>query len=282
MSQSMVCRHLRNELWKLFGKKRTYIGFGAFILAQNAMLLTFRFSHWQQNMERNLAGNGFPAQDYVSALTVAVIMLFPQIILLMPLYAALVGGDLVAKEIEDGTLRMILSRPISRFRLLAAKWLAGVLFSAVLVLVLGATALGFARLWFPWKRMFVFVPGMVFNALSAADGFKLYCWSHLFLTITASVVLSLAFMFSCFNMKPAAATILALSFLFANFVMEQIPFFEEYRPWLLTHHFQVWILIYAQPPPWERIAQSLFVLFAFGVTAFLVGAAAFQARDIKS
>ncbi|MGA2661703.1 MAG: ABC transporter permease subunit [Verrucomicrobiota bacterium] len=278
----MFYRHLRNELWKLFGKKRTYIGFGAFILAQNAMLLTFRFTRWQQNMERHLAGNGLPAQDYVSALTVAVIMLFPQVILLMPLYAALVGGDLVAKETEDGTLRMILSRPISRFRLLAAKWLAGVIFSAVLVLVLGATALGFARLWFPWKGMFVFAPGMVFNALGAADGFKLYCCSHLFLTVTASVVLSLAFMFSCFNMKPAAATILALSFLFVNFVMEQIPFFEEYRPWLLTHHFQVWILIYAQPAPWERIAQSLFVLFAFGITSFLVGAAAFQARDIKS
>ena len=77
----------------------------------------------------------------------------------MPLYVALVGGDLVAKEAEDGTLRMILSRPISRFRLLFVKWLAGVIFAAVLVLVLGGTALGFARIWFPWKGMFVFVPG---------------------------------------------------------------------------------------------------------------------------
>ena len=129
-------------------------------------------------MERMLAGNGYLAQEYVSALTVAVIMLIPQILLLMPLYAALVGGDLVAKEVEDGTLRMILSRPISRFRLLLVKWVAGVIFSAVLVLVLGGTALGFARMWFPWKGMFVFVPGQVFNVLSAAQGFKLYLWSH--------------------------------------------------------------------------------------------------------
>ena len=202
---------LRNELWKLFGKKRTYIGFGAFLLAQNAMLLTFRFTHWQAQMERMLAGNGYLAQEYVSALTVAVIMLIPQILLLMPLYAALVGGDLVAKEVEDGTLRMILSRPISRFRLLLVKWVAGVIFSAALVLVLGGTALGFARIWFPWKGMFVFVPGQVFNVLSAGEGFKLYLCSHLFMTLNASVVLGIAFMFSCFNMKPAAATILALS-----------------------------------------------------------------------
>src|SRR5438270_6231387 len=117
----MFFYHLRNELWKLFGKKRTYIGFGAFLLAQNAMLLAFRFSNWQKNVQRLLEGNGYAAQEFVSALTVAVFMLAPQIILLMPLYAALVGGDLVAKEQEDGTLRMILSRPISRFRLLLVK-----------------------------------------------------------------------------------------------------------------------------------------------------------------
>lgn len=279
---SMFYHHLRNELWKLFGKKRTYIGFGAFLVAQNGMLLTFRFTHWQAQMENMLAGNGYLAQEYVSALTVAVLMLIPQILLLMPLYAALVGGDLVAKEVEDGTLRMILSRPISRFRLLFVKWMAGGIFSAVLVLVLGGTALGFARMWFPWKGMFIFVPGQVFNVLSAGEGFKLYLLSHLFMTLNASVVLGIAFMFSCFNMKPAAATILALSLLFVNLVMEGIPFFEQYHEYLLTYHFRSWHNVYAQPIPWAQIGQSVCVLLAFNLTTFLIGAAAFQVRDIKS
>lgn len=278
----MFYHHLRNELWKLFGKKRTYIGFGAFLLAQNAMLLAFRFTHWQRNMEQVLAGNGYLARDYVSTLTVAVVMLIPQIVLLMPLYAALVGGDLVAKEAEDGTLRMILSRPISRFRLLFVKWLAGAIFAAALALALGATALGFARFWFPWRGMFVFAPGMVFNVLAANEGFKLYLCSHFFLAVNASVILGLAFMFSCFNMKPAAATILALSFLFLNLVMEGIPFFEQYQEWFLPYHFRAWLLVYAQPIPWERVAGSLLILMAYNVTSFLIGAAAFQARDIKS
>jgi ABC-2 type transport system permease protein len=246
------------------------------------MLLAFRFTHWQRNMEQVLAGNGYLARDYVSTLTVAVVMLIPQILLLMPLYAALVGGDLVAKEAEDGTLRMILSRPISRFRLLFVKWLAGVIFAAILALALGATALVFARLWFPWRGMFVFAPGMVFNVLAANEGLKLYLCSHFFLAINASVILGLAFMFSCFNMKPAAATILALSFLFLNLVMEGIPFFEQYQEWFLPYHFRSWLLVYAQPIPWERVAGSLVILLAYNVTSFLIGAAAFQARDIKS
>src|SRR5205814_9037283 len=49
-----------------------------------------------------------------------------------------------------------------------------------------------------------------FNVLGAGQGLKLYLCSHLFMTLNASVVLGLAFMFGCFNMKPAAATILAL------------------------------------------------------------------------
>lgn len=278
----MFYRHLINELWKLFGKKRTYIGFGAFVLAQNAMLLAFRFTHWRSDVERLLAGNGYLAEQYLSALTVAVIMLIPQIILLMPLYAALVGGDLVAKEAEDGTLRMILSRPISRFRLLLSKWLAGVVFCAALVLMLGGTALLFARIWFPWKGMFVFAPGMLFTVLPAGEGLRLYLLSHAFMTVNASVILGLAFMFSCFNMKPAAATILALSYLFINLVMEGIPFFDRYEDWFLPHHFRSWLLVYAEPIPWDRIGSSLCVLLAFLVTTFLIGQAAFQARDIKS
>lgn len=278
----MFYLHLRNELWKLFGKKRTYIGFGAFILAQTVMLLAFRFTRWQEDLTRLLAGNGYLAEEYVSALTVSVIMLIPQVLLLMPLYAALVGGDLVAKEAEDGTLRMILSRPISRFRLLLAKWCAGTVFSMVLVLSLGGTALLLAWLWFPWRGMFVFAPGMVFNVLPAGEGLRLYVCSHLLMAVNASVILGLAFMFSCFNMKPAAATILALSYLFVNLVMEGIPFFDRYQEWFLPHHFRVWLLVYEDPTPWHRLLSSLVVLLAANVTTFLIGLAGFQARDIKS
>lgn len=280
----MLYLQLKNELWKLFGKKRTYIGFGAFLLSQNAMLLAFRFTHWRDQVQRMLSGNGYLAEEYISALTVAVVMLIPQILLLMPLYAALVGGDLVAKEAEDGTLRMILCRPISRFRLLFVKWLAGSIFSAVLVLALGGTALVFARFWFPWRSMFVYSvwPESIFSLTTAGEGLKLYAWSHVFMTLNAGVIVGMAFMFSCFNMKPAAATILALSFLFVNVVMEHIPFFEAYQEYFLPYHFRAWLLTYANPIPWDRILSSLCVLVAFQATTFLIGAAAFQTRDIKS
>jgi len=279
----MFAAQLKNELWKLFGKKRTYIGFGAFVVAQTVMLLMFKYTRWQSDFERLLAGNGYLASEYISALTVALVMLFPQWALLMPLYVALVGGDLVAKEAEDGTLRMILSRPISRVRLLLVKWVAGIVFTAALVLALGGIALGFARLYFPWKGMFVFVQGhLMFSLFSPGEGLALYAFSHLFLVLNAITMLSVAFMFSCFNMKPAAATILTLSFLFASMVIEHIPFFERYQNWFITYHLGCWFQVFQEPTPWAQILQSEIILLAFSTTAVVIGAMGFQVRDIKS
>jgi len=280
----MFIAQLKNELWKLFGKKRTYIGFGAFVVSQAVMMLMFKYTRWQATLERLLNGNGYLASEYISALTVALVMLVPQILLLMPLYVTLMGGDMVAKEAEDGTLRMILSRPISRVRLLFVKWIAGIIFSAVLVLALGAIALVFSRSLFPWKGMFVFGedPYPIFGLFPPDEGVRLYVLGHLFMAVNAVAMFSVASMFSCFNMKPASATILALSYLFMNMVMEHIPFFEQYQNWFITHHFAAWILVFKTPIPWAQIMQSEIILLATSATTFVIGSLAFQVRDIKS
>lgn len=282
----MFFAQLSNELWKLFGKKRTYIGFGAFVVMQILVMCFFRYTPWKSHLEKMLSINGYLASEYISALTVALIMVFPQVVLLMPLYVTLVGGDLVAKEAEDGTLRMILSRPISRVRLLAVKWIGGIIFAAVLVVALGIMALLAARFLFPWGGMFVFGQtadsAWMFSLFQPGQGLALYAFSHLFMVMNAITMLSIAFMFSSFNMKPAAATILALSFLFVNMVMQHIPFLEDYQNWFVTHHFESWILIFQTPTPWPQLLQSQVILAAISATAFVIGVMGFQVRDIKS
>ena len=277
----MFFAQLKNELWKLFGKKRTYIGFGVFVVAQVGMMLLFRYgSH--DGMNRLLSNNGYVPDEFISALTACMIMLVPQLLLLMPLYVTLIGGDLVAKEYEDGTLRMILSRPISRSRLLFVKWVAGVIFAVLQVLFLGMIALLIARTLFPWRSMFVLIPGGGFGAFSAREGLQRYAFAHLFMAINASVMLSVAFMFSSFNMKPAAATILALSYLLLNFVLDKIPFFDRYQNWFITHHFESWLHLFQRPVQWPVIIQSQVILVASCVTVFIIGCTAFYVRDIKS
>src|SRR5580692_5650213 len=172
----MIYYQLRNEMWKMFGKKRTYIGFGAFLLAHSTILLLFRY--WQgprRDMAHRLELLGYNSQQYISNLTMAAAVLIPVAELLMPLYVALVGGDLLAKEAEDGTLRMILARPISRFRLALVKWLAGLIFSVVLALALGGLGAAFASCLFPSGGLFVFLPmeGM-FSLFETGAGWSRY------------------------------------------------------------------------------------------------------------
>jgi ABC-2 type transport system permease protein len=279
----MFLIQLRNELWKLFGKKRTYIGFLMFLLAQNVIILVFRFTNGPRvSMMRTLEGNGYLAQQFISTLTVATFMLFPLVYILLPLYVSLVGGDLVAKEAEDGTLRMILARPVSRFRLLVLKWLAGTIFSGVLVVALGIFGLLFGRLWFPWSGLFVFIPGEMFSVFDASTGLQHYLAAHAMMGVKACTIMTLALMFSCFNIKPAAATILALSLIFVSFIMQNIPYFKDLQPWFLTYHLNLWQLMFAQPIPWWRIGESLSLLVGFNVTFLAIGSTAFQVRDIKS
>jgi ABC-2 type transport system permease protein len=118
--------------------------------------------------------------------------------------------------------------------------------------------------------------------MPADEGFRLYLLGQILESLNACTLFSLAFMFSCFDMKPAAATILALSVLIVSLVLESIPFFEDYHGWLLTYHFRSWILVFAKPTPWARITQAVCVLLAVNVTAFVIGAMRFQTRDIKS
>jgi ABC-2 type transport system permease protein len=278
----MFYLQLRNELWKLFGKKRTYIGFLMFLLAQNVIAIVFRYSRASRSMVETLEGNGYLAQEYISSLTIATVMLFPIAYMLLPLYVSLVGGDLVAKEAEDGTLRMILSRPVTRFRLLLLKWLAGGIFSVILVVALGVFGIVFASVWFPWRGLFVFIPGEAFSLFDASTGLKHYLAAHLIMSTKAVSVLGLAFMFSCFNVKPAAATILALSFVFVNFIMMNIPYFRDLQHWFFTYHLNLWQLMFAQPIPWWKIGESLSVLLGFNLTFLAIGVTAFQVRDIKS
>ena len=278
----MFYLQLRNELWKLFGKKRTYIGFGAFLVAQVIIVLLFRYSRASQGMVQQLERNGYSAAQFISSLTVATVMLLPIAYVLLPLYVTLVGGDLVAKEAEDGTLRMILSRPITRFRLLLVKWVAGSIFSALLVVALGLIGILFASLFFPWGGLFAFVPGEMFSVLEPAAGLKHYIAAHALLTVKACTLFSLAFMFSCFNVKPAAATILALSVFFVSWVMMNIPFLKDLQEWFFTYHLNIWQSMLASPVPWSKVFMSLSILFGFNLTFLVVGCTAFQVRDIKS
>ena len=93
---------------------------------------------------------------------------------------------------------------------------------------------------------------------------------------------TIGFTFSCFRIKPAAATILALSVLFVDMVLQQFPFFKPYEEYFVTYRMSNWVYALENYLSWAKLAESYAFLGGLNVTLFVIGWMAFQVRDFKT
>lgn len=274
---------MRNELHKLFARKRTYLGFAAFVAVEVLLLLLLNLPKPKAGFRRLIEQNGYGFDQYFSGATLGLLMLMWTTFLLGALYLALVAGDVVAKEVEDGTLRMILCRPISRLRVGFLKYAACVLYTFALTFFIGITALVAGLLYCGWGGLFAIAPLEQLLAMHEAwPGLWRYLGSLPLLGFGLVSITSLGFLFSCCEMKPAAATILTLSIFFFDSIFRSIPYFESLRGWFMTTHMTLWLRVFEYHIPWWRIAEDVTWLGALNVTFALVGLAILQQRDFKA
>ncbi len=271
------------ELLKMFARKRTYLGFGAFVGVEALILLLLRMPAAQRRFTHSMIQHGLDFSHYFSGLTVAYVMMSNTVFLLGSLYLALVCGDIVSKEVEDGTMRMILSRPVSRARIIVLKFLSCVFYTWVLTLFIVASSLllgiadrglGGLIVVAPWEHVFGF--------FEAGPGLERFGWAGLLLGLILLTLASLGFMFSCFNMKPASATVLTLSLYIIDEILRNVPYFESIQPYFLTQNMGIWMHVFEPTIPWGRIAHSLAYLGAFNLLFVAIGAFQFARRDFKS
>jgi ABC-2 type transport system permease protein len=280
---SLFLLQFRHELRKLFARKRTWLGFGAFLGVEVIILLLLQLPRVQRSWKMILDRAGYGFEAYFSGITLAFQILIWTIFLIGSLFIALVAGDIVAKEVEDGTLRMTLCRPISRVRLLLIKYLTCVLYTFVLIFFVGLSALAVATLREGFGGFFVFQPlEGLFALYESGPGHLRYFASLPLLALSLTSVTSIAFMFSCWNMKPAAATISTLTYFIADGIFRSIPYFADIKQWFLTTHMESWYNAYRSPLRWAQIIDDYSYLLAVDVTLVIIGILAFQARDFKS
>lgn len=271
------------ELRKMFARKRTYIGFGAFLVVEAALISLLRMDRVERAISRIIEQAGYVAADYLSGVTIGLMTLLWTTLLLGALYLALVAGDVVSKEVEDGTMRMMLCRPISRGRLLLQKVLACAVYTIALTTFIALSALAAGLLQNGVGGLFLYAPlEKIFVLHDFTSGLQRYFLCIPLLAISLFTVTAVAFFFSCMNTKPAAATILTLSILFMDSILKNIPFFESLRPFFLTARMTVWIKVFETRIPWEAMAEDFAWLFAFDATLFVIAWAVFERRDFKT
>lgn len=279
---SLFFQQWHGELLKLFARRRTYIGFGAFILLQ--MLIFWMVKKHGFLNQKAIAGSGESLAYYTSALTLGGVVMGASVFLLGALFLSLVAGDIVAKEGEDGHMRLLLARPISRFRLLLLKYLTCTFYAMFLIQFLTWTAFLLGLALYGWGGgYFIVVPEA--NVIAFYDwgpGLQRYALGSLTLGLSMTTISSIAFFLSCFPIKPAAATIVALAYILVDYIMRIGGFMEHYQHLLLTKHMAVWALIIPETVNWPLMLRGFTILFTVNITLFTLGYAVFESRDLKS
>jgi ABC-2 type transport system permease protein len=281
----LFLQQLRGELRKLFARPRTWIGYGAFLIMEAVILFVYKLDRSQQHMRGLIERNGLEFGSYYSSLTITFTIMLLSMFLLGSIYFALVAGDIVAKENEDGNLRMVFSRPISRLRLLLVKYTAVSLYTFSFVFFVGITGYLMAIAAVGWQGgLFVMEPKMkVFAAYPEWwEGASRLALSAAGISVSMITLSSIAFMFSCLKIKPAAATIITLTILFVDMILQNFPFFKPYESYFITWRMGAWIFLMEQNIPWAKITESFALLAGLNITLFILGWLSFQLRDFKT
>src|SRR5690606_27202985 len=135
--------------YKIFKRPRTYISFlimtAVTFLIQIAMYVdggTF-VDFAMQGVGEQFAISGTVLNGYLVTYIV-----LQSLLIHIPLLVALVAGDVLAGEANMGTLRLLLTKPVSRYRLVLVKFAASVLYSLLLLIWLAVVGLGLSLLLF--------------------------------------------------------------------------------------------------------------------------------------
>ena len=288
---SLFFRQWKNELIKLFARRRTYLGFVGSVVAELLFLLLWRHPLAQRAFEKAIRGGSAEPNpffdSYFHGLTIALLMVTFTFLLLGGLYLSLVAGDIVAKEVEDGTLSMILSRPVSRLRLWSLKWSTCSVYTFGLVFFIGFTSLLLASTLCGGLGKLAVVYGQhphhlqLISIFDTAEGLWRYIQGLLFLGVVMHVVSALAFMFSCFNMKPATAAIATLAVFFIDAMLKVVPFFIFFEKWLISYHLACWLRSFAKYEPAVDVGISVCYLLALSGIFLSISAFQFCRRDFK-
>ena len=169
-------------------------------------------------------------------------------------------------------------------RLLTLKYLSCIIFCFVLIQFMAWTIFALGLMLRGWGGgMFAFSREQeMFVLYDWSLGLQRYALASVFLALSMMGVGSVAFFMSCFRVKPATATISAMAYLLVDSILRESKLMEDSKHLLLTHYMATWELVLFENIPWITMLRNYAVLCAASLTLFVLGAAIFENRDLKS
>lgn len=198
--------------------------------------------------------------------------------LFLPIAVSVIGGDTIAGEAANGTLRYLLIRPVRRSRLLRAKLAVIVTFIFLAVVCVAIVAFAAGVVLFGIEPL----SSLSATALTPAEttvrtiGAILYIgWSMLGLG-------SIALFASTRTDSPLAASLATLAAFVASQVLDLIEATRSIKPYLPTHYWLDFVDLYRDPILWRDLQRGVLLQLVFVLVFLGLAWANFAEKDISS
>ncbi len=275
---------LQIELFKVFKRPRTYISFAAI----GAIVVLIQLAFYADGSNYMAFGmqsltQTFDIQGKVLNGYLICFIILQTLLIHVPLLIALVAGDQIAGEANMGTLRLLITKPVSRTRLLLAKFSASAIYTILLLVWMAILSL--------LVSVFVFGTGdlMILKSeevvvLNKADILWRYFAAFGFAAIAMTTVASLAFLLSIFAENSIGPIVSTMSIIILCTILTtmDIPIFNAIKPYLFTTHMIGWKGFFDAPVSWPAVLQSAGVLLLHILIFLGTSILVFNKKDILS
>ena len=277
-------KSIYNEVIKIALKPGSYLGIAAITVLVGVILFALKsdgmsiISFVTSSFEQTLSFEG----NVLNGNLVAFIIL-QMLIVQIPLLIALVTGDLVSGEAAMGTIRLLLTQPISRTQLLLSKFMAGGIYTLIVIVWLGFMSVIMGKMLFGTGDLMVLnSDGLVI--LQEADVNWRYLGGFLVAFLALFTVSSLSICLSCFtdNSIGPIVTTMSIILLFTIIGTLDVHVFDSVRPFLLTTHMASWRSFFEDPLPIQDIKNSILILLIHNILLISISIYVFNKKDITA
>jgi ABC-2 type transport system permease protein len=242
-----MCTLLKIELFKIFRRPRTYIAFGAIfaIVVLIQVALKYDGRSYMDLLLNNLRDSFELSDDFKSKLLNGYLVCFVilnTLLIQMPLLVALIAGDSIAGEANMGTLRISLTKPISRTQYMLVKFLASVIYTLLLLIWMALIALFGSMLLFGTNDMVVLRSESI-EQMQSFDVLWRYFAAFGYAAVALTTVAALAFLLSVFAENSIGPIIATMSIVIVFTILSEmnIPIYDRtVKPYLFTSHMVAW------------------------------------------
>jgi ABC-2 type transport system permease protein len=279
-----MIRNIQTELVKIFAKPRSYIGFVAIAIIVSLIHTAMYVDGL--NYISFITGpleSAFNIEGKILNGNLVCFIILQTLIIQIPLLVALVTGDLISGEAAMGTIRLLMTRPLSRTSLLFSKFFAGAIYVFVLLLWLAFASLGIGLLIFGSGDLIV-LKSETITIISSDDTLWRFFAGLGIAFISLLVVASFSLLLSVYseNSIGPIITTMAVIILFTIIGTMDIPLFEKIKPFLFTTHMVIWRNMFDQELDYELIGNSIMMLVGHIILFLFIAWYSFRKKDILS